>query len=137
MSSRKGVPAMDILPEYFPYRDDGCEVSPSCLRCPLPQCKYDNPGWLQRERRAQRDSRVIQVRCQEGVTIPELARRFDISQRTVHRILSRTQETGLNHVQEGAEPSMSPDWRTYLPTTCEVKAHEPAYPSPDHRPTGH
>jgi hypothetical protein len=23
--------------------DKGCEVSPSCLRCPLPQCVYDEP----------------------------------------------------------------------------------------------
>ena len=64
MSSRKGVPAMDTLPEYFPYRDDGCDVSTSCLGCPLPQCKYDsdasgNRNWLQQERRAERDSRVL------------------------------------------------------------------------------
>ena len=42
MTSRKGVPTMDMLPEHFPYRDDGCDVSPSCLRCPLPRCKYDS-----------------------------------------------------------------------------------------------
>ena len=119
MSSRKGVPAMDTLPEYFPYRDDGClEVSGSCLRCPLPRCKYDsdasgNRTWLQRERRAQRDSRVIQVRCQEGVTIPELAQRFDISQRTVHRILARAQETALTHLQNGSEPSTDSGWRPF------------------------
>ena len=23
--------------------DDGCEYSPSCLQCPLPVCKYDDP----------------------------------------------------------------------------------------------
>ena len=26
------------------YQDDGCEVSTSCLSCPLPECKHDNPG---------------------------------------------------------------------------------------------
>ncbi len=27
------------------FQDDGdCEASPSCLDCPLPQCKYDDPS---------------------------------------------------------------------------------------------
>jgi len=29
------------LENYFV--DDGCEYSPSCLQCPLPVCKYDDP----------------------------------------------------------------------------------------------
>ena len=99
MSSRKGVPAVDALPEYFPYRDSGCDVSPSCLRCPLPQCKYDDPGWLQRRRRAQRDRQVLNVRRREEATVLELAQRFQISQRTVHRILSRAQNGGSDAVQ--------------------------------------
>ncbi len=89
MSGRKGVPSIDLLPEHYPYHDDGCEVSPSCLRCPLPKCKFDDPGWLSRERRARRDCEVLQTRRNEGITVLELARRFHISQRTVHRILSR------------------------------------------------
>ena len=105
MSSIKGVPAMDVLPEHFPYRDGGCEVSPSCLRCPLRQCKYDDPGWLQRERRGQRDNQVLQVRRQEGVTVPELARRFAISQRTVHRILARAQGC--------AKLPLTAEWHTF------------------------
>ena len=36
--------SLELLPERYPYRDEGCEVSPSCLKCPLPQCKYDEPG---------------------------------------------------------------------------------------------
>lgn len=31
------------LPEHTNYQDTGCEVSPSCLRCPLAICKYDAP----------------------------------------------------------------------------------------------
>ena len=88
MSGRKGVPSVDLLPEHFPYRDDGCDVAPSCLSCPLPRCKYDDPGCLTRERRARRDQAVLDVRSSEGITVMELARRFHISQRTVHRILS-------------------------------------------------
>ena len=89
MTSRKGIPTMDVIPEHFPYRDDGCDVSPSCLRCPLPRCKYDDPGWLTRVRRDHRDSQVLQIRRDEGATVLEVARRFHISQRTVHRIMAR------------------------------------------------
>lgn len=82
---------MDVIPEHFPYRDNGCSVSPSCLQCPLPQCKYDDPGWLTRVRRDSRDNQVLRTRRDEGVTVVEVARRFHISQRTVHRIMARSQ----------------------------------------------
>ncbi len=94
MSSIKGVPAMDVLPEHFPYHDKGCNVSPSCLHCPLRQCRHDDPGWLRREGRAQRDTQVLHARRREGATILELARRYSISERTVHRILARAQNGG-------------------------------------------
>jgi len=31
-----------LVDEHF-VPDDGCEYSPSCLLCPLPVCKYDDP----------------------------------------------------------------------------------------------
>ena len=31
----------DSLPEHARYKDTGCELSPSCLRCPLVRCQYD------------------------------------------------------------------------------------------------
>ena len=61
----------------------------SCLSCPLPKCKHDDPGWLRSYRRAQRDRRLLRVRSRENATVGELAQRFHISQRTVHRILAR------------------------------------------------
>ena len=81
--------ALDALPEHYPYRDTGCDVSPSCLKCPLPQCKYDNPGWLQREKRRERDHQVISALQSYSMSVPETATRFDLSQRTVFRILKR------------------------------------------------
>ena len=36
MSPRKNEPIIDALPEHYPYRDNGCNVSASCLNCPLP-----------------------------------------------------------------------------------------------------
>ena len=87
----RGLPGtlLDVAPEYFPYRDDGCEVSPSCLRCPLPQCKYDDPGWLQRARRKKRDKEIMAALRGDGLSVQQVAARFDLSQRTVFRILRR------------------------------------------------
>lgn len=31
----------DALPEHLTYRDTGCSLARSCLRCPLPVCRYD------------------------------------------------------------------------------------------------
>lgn len=92
MRSMKGVPTIDTLPDHFPYQDDGCELAPSCLNCSQSQCKYDDPGGLQRERRVRRDSQVLQTRRREGATVTELSRRFAISPRTVQRILTRRKE---------------------------------------------
>jgi len=94
MTSKKGIPAMDVLPEYFPYRDDGCDVSRTCLRCPLPQCKYDNPGWLARVRRDTRDQQVLAAHRCGNDSINDLARRFGLSIRTVHRILAKGEDSG-------------------------------------------
>jgi len=89
MATRRGTPLVDQVPELYPYRDDGCELSPSCLNCPLPRCKYDDPGWLQRERRRKRDHAVLEARRRRDLTVPQLAERFGVSERTVFRILSR------------------------------------------------
>ncbi len=92
MEHRSSTPNVDVVPELYPYRDDGCEVAPKCLNCPLPQCKYDDPGWMQRQRRQRRDLEVLAVRARERLTVPQLARRFAVSQRTVFRILARQGE---------------------------------------------
>ena len=87
---RRNVPLMDRLPELIIYQDNGCDLHPSCLTCPLPRCRYDDPGWLQREERGQRDTEVLKLRAKQSLPVPELAARFGVSTRTVHRILSRS-----------------------------------------------
>ncbi len=77
----------ETLPEHTQYQDEGCDISPSCLRCPLPQCRYDDPGWLRRETKSRRDREVLQLHEAEGLGPTDLARRFDLSRRTIHRIL--------------------------------------------------
>ena len=81
---------VDAVPEHYPYRDDGCEVSPSCLQCPLPQCKYDDPVWFQRQKHKERDRGVVAALREGGLSVSEAAARFELSQRTIFRILKRS-----------------------------------------------
>ncbi len=89
----------DTLPENTNYRDDGCDISSSCLTCPLPVCKFDNPGWLRRASRHERDESVVQAQLVEGLGVLELAERFRLSSRTIHRILQSDRTGALAREQ--------------------------------------
>ena len=77
----------DALPEHTRYRDDGCDIHPHCLTCPLPRCRYDEPGGLRAMLNAQRDREIVEMRLR-GVPVDDLAGRFGVSRRTVFRVLS-------------------------------------------------
>ena len=62
------------------YRDDGCDLAPSCLECPLPECKYES-----RVRLAERRSMARSMR--ETINVKEIAVRTGVSPRTVYRDL--------------------------------------------------
>lgn len=79
----------DALPEFTRYRDEGCEVSPSCFSCPLPRCRYEEPGGLRAILNESRDRQILQLRM-EGLGVDELAGRFGVSRRTVFRIIGST-----------------------------------------------
>ncbi len=79
---------MDALPEHVDYRDGGCELSPSCLRCPLARCRYDEPGGARRVLQGSRDEAVQRFR-EDGTGIDALASQFGVSRRSVFRILAR------------------------------------------------
>ena len=79
----------DALPEHAQYRDDGCDIHPHCLSCPLPRCRYDEPGGLRSILIAGRNQDVVKLRLQ-GESVDRLARRFHLSRRTVFRILARS-----------------------------------------------
>lgn len=77
---------MDELPqEQEHYQDDGCDLFPSCLRCPLNRCRYDDPG--RQTGKELRNAEILRLR-QEGVSVCELAERFGVSRRTVYRIIA-------------------------------------------------
>ncbi len=76
----------DALPEFTRYRDSGCDVSTSCLTCPLPRCRYEEPGGLRALLNKTRDEQIATQRA-TGVPVAELATRFGVSRRTVFRVL--------------------------------------------------
>ena len=94
----------DTLPEHSTYRDGGCDVARSCLRCPLPMCKFDDPGWLQRENRRSRDEAILRARREEDLSVPALAARFRVSTRTVHRVLQTGGATRREPESDDAGP---------------------------------
>ncbi len=77
----------DLPPEFCQYRDEGCQVEPSCLTCSLRRCGYETPLKLRRLKHRKRDEAVRRA-SRSGASIPGLARRFRVSRRTVYRILS-------------------------------------------------
>ena len=86
---RRNEPLIDRLPEFTAFGDHGCDLHPSCLSCPLPRCRYDDPGWIQREERDQRDTEILRARIAESLPVAHLAARFGVSTRTVHRVIKR------------------------------------------------
>lgn len=89
-------PRADALPEHTHYRDDGCDIHPQCLTCPLPRCRYDEPGGLRALLNAYRDRQIVELRLR-GAPVEHLAHRFRLSRRTIFRILERQRGNGNDH----------------------------------------
>jgi transposase-like protein len=81
----------DLPPEYCRYRDEGCEYARSCLRCPFPQCLYDEPRGRQRWMKGLRNREITRL-FGEGRSIRELALMFGVSQRTIQRALKESRQ---------------------------------------------
>lgn len=59
---------------------------------PYPRCVFEMPGGKQRWLKVSRDREVVRRFTAEGRGIKELALIFDVSQRTIQRILKRTKD---------------------------------------------
>jgi len=77
------------------YVDDGCEESPSCLSCPLPQCRYDDPVWYQAYRAERRREQVQELK-QTDMTIGAIGRALGVGARTVHRDIRKWEAEHAN-----------------------------------------
>jgi hypothetical protein len=71
----------DALPEH--YGDTGCDLSPSCLTCPLAHCRYD--AGVREQRQDDRQQRIVELRRQ-GWTPERVAAALGVSRRTVFRL---------------------------------------------------
>jgi len=74
----------DALPEHHTYQDRGCDVSPTCLACPLPQCRYDMRHGLSSMQSAERKRRVAKM-LDDGANVGEIAAALGVATRTVYR----------------------------------------------------
>jgi len=84
----------DLLPDEFPYEDRGCDMAPSCLSCPFPKCLEEVPWGKHKLSKRRRAERMAELR-KEGKSIDEIARIFDVHERTVRRALKRTSPRSL------------------------------------------
>lgn len=84
-----GLPLVrrDTLPEHAEYRDTGCDLAPSCLRCPFARCRYDEPP-ARRIAQHARDREIALLRRKHNAPIHLLAQTYGVSRRQVFRILS-------------------------------------------------
>ncbi len=77
----------DALPEHTDYRDTGCELSASCLGCPLSRCKYDVSIGPRKLAVEPRDREIAYIRRQYHAPITMLASGYGLTRRTIFRIL--------------------------------------------------
>lgn len=82
----------DALPDHVAYRDDGCELAPSCLACPLPRCQYDEPKSVRKWLVEARDREIALIRRKHRAPINALARTYGLTRRSVFRILAEQWE---------------------------------------------
>ncbi len=71
------------LPENAQYRDDGCDLHPSCLSCPFVRCRYDIPGGRRAVLNLYRNERIARLR--RSYTVPVVAGLMGVSNRTIVR----------------------------------------------------
>jgi hypothetical protein len=87
---------VDALPEHTAYEDRGCDLYTSCLSCPLPRCRYEEPGGAAAMIRTGRDATILRLAREDGVSVDRLAQMFGLSRRTIFRVLRAPRERGSN-----------------------------------------
>lgn len=85
----------DALPENTSYSDSGCDLYPSCLQCPLPRCRYEEPGGARAMLRTTRNVSIERLAYDDGLSVSEIAGRFGLSRRTVFRVLRGSRSARL------------------------------------------
>jgi len=75
------------------YEDTGCSKAPACLTCPLPVCRHDmSPSDVRAMTVRANDQEKLDIMRAEGLKAAEAAERFNLTERTIYRILARNKE---------------------------------------------
>lgn len=82
-------PRSGMLPEHTDYRDDGCEVAPACLECPLVRCRYDERGGRKAMEARERHHEIRTAYLDGNTDVDSLASEFHVSRRTVFRAVEK------------------------------------------------
>ncbi len=80
---------LDLLPEFCQYKDEGCDLAASCLECPFQRCIYDTPRGRNKKIKLIRDIQILRLHTWKKMTIKELAVLFNLSERSVARIIAK------------------------------------------------
>ncbi len=87
--------AEDLLPEQSIYKDEGCDLFPACLDCPLPRCAKELHLGARRVAVLLRNQEIVRQYRLGGKKARDLASQFHISLRSVQRLL--TAERRIHH----------------------------------------
>ena len=78
---------------------DGCEFSDSCLNCPLPLCKYDDPILDKSKLKNNRNLLIMTMKNSE-FSNKNIAKALKISTRTVHRVINNHKRGSIGDEQK-------------------------------------
>ena len=84
----------NALPEVHRYEDTGCDVAPSCLRCPLPMCRYDHPQGIRGVLNVARDVEIVRRR-DGGENAMVTSEAMGIGLRLVFHVLQQERHAAL------------------------------------------
>ena len=79
--------------------EDGCEFSDSCLNCPLPLCKYDDPILDKSKLKNNRNLLIMTMKNSE-FSNKNIAKALKISTRTVHRVINNNKRGSISEEQK-------------------------------------
>ena len=97
----------DLPPEYCQYRDEGCTLYPSCLDCPFPGCVFEERGGMQRRVKTERNETIVRQYYEDKRSVAEIAGRFGVSTRTIHRALCMSRKPGVDSGSDTRLPKMA------------------------------
>ena len=100
-ATRPEAPDDDVLH----YRDDGCDIAPRCLDCPLPLCRFDLPPKVARTIIRETELRVL---LSNGKSAEEAAAIMGMSRRSVFRLRHYAATSRAEQILQSGLPVLAP-----------------------------